>query len=151
MRRNGTERNGAESTTRRCACSGNSYGLDSLIKFSIHIHSFARRKSIQVASSLPVASFVGRTWVGREKRVRRVSRRASPGVEQFQFSLRYKRSNVHIRRFPAPFLSENSGQFQTRPFYGRVKRLRFVCCFPSYRLDVFLGIKYETIDQPRHF
>lgn len=35
---------------------GNSDGLDSLIKFSIHIHSLARRKSIQVASSLVLPS-----------------------------------------------------------------------------------------------
>lgn len=56
---------------RRCVCNGNSYGLDSLIKFSIHIHSFARRKSIQVASSLCyqlLVSFEQRT-VGGEKRV----------------------------------------------------------------------------------
>lgn len=41
---------------------GNSYGLDSLIKFNIHIHSFAGRKSVQVAASslvLPVASLDG--------------------------------------------------------------------------------------------
>lgn len=70
--RDETRRNGSKA--RRCACNGNSYGLDSLIKFSIHIHSFARRKSIQVASSLCYQLLVSLDdRVGGEKRVWRVS------------------------------------------------------------------------------
>lgn len=102
---------------------GNSYGLDSLIKFSIHIHSFARRKSVQVASSLvlPVASFDG------ERRRKRVLTR----VPQIVWSHVFVRNDLSFSGqnrtaiqddFVAAFLKTDgqSDAHRRPPFYGRV-------------------------------
>lgn len=104
---------------------GNSDGLDSLIKFSIHIHSLARRKSIQVASSLVLPSCQFGRWEAEKTRfdafVASRTGRTRFRTRRLSFSIRTE-SNAHIGRFRRR-VSKNGGQSDARrrpPFYGRV-------------------------------